>query len=118
MNRYLVVIAREPLLTPAEEIELGYQVKGMKRTRQESSDSLGHEQRRILRSGLLARNRMLRANLHLVVSVARRYQCRGLDILDLIQEGNLGLERAVEKFDPTPAATNSPLMPSGGSARP
>jgi RNA polymerase primary sigma factor len=101
MNRYLAVIAREPLLTPAEEIELGHQVQAMTRLRQEESDSLGHEQRRILRSGLRARNRMLRANLRLVVSVARKYQCRGLELLDLIQEGNLGLERAVEKFDPS-----------------
>jgi RNA polymerase primary sigma factor len=101
MNRYLASIAREPLLTPAEEIELGHQVQAMMRLRQEVCDSDSLEERRILRSGRRARNRMLRANLRLVVSVARRYQCRGLDILDLIQEGNLGLERAVEKFDPS-----------------
>ena len=103
---YLATIGRIPLLTPAEEIELGNQVQSMmaltedgKRTFEEGE--LDGKQRRMLRIGRRAKERMMKANLRLVVSVAKKYQGKGLELLDLIQEGSLGLERAVEKFDPT-----------------
>ena len=103
---YLATIGRLPLLTPAEEIELGNQVQAMMLLTEDGSRTfddaeLDGKQRRILRIGRRAKERMMKANLRLVVSVAKKYQGKGLELLDLVQEGSLGLERAVEKFDPT-----------------
>ena len=77
---YLKEIGRVPLLTPEEEIELA---------------------ERILQGDERAKQRLAEANLRLVVSIAKRYVGRGMQVLDLIQEGNLGLIKAVEKFDHT-----------------
>ena len=67
----------------------------------EHSPLESRELQKRLRDGRRARDRMIQANLRLVVTVAKKYQQRGLELLDLVQEGTLGLERAVEKFDPT-----------------
>ena len=80
VRMYLKEIGKVPLLTPEEEMELAVRV------------SAGDEE---------AKRRMTEANLRLVVSIARRYVGRGMVLLDLIQEGNLGLIKAVEKFDYT-----------------
>tara|TARA_Y100001968_G_scaffold329740_1_gene379800 strand:- start:696 stop:1637 length:942 start_codon:yes stop_codon:yes gene_type:complete len=103
---YLSTIGRVPLLTPAEEIELGNQVQTMMGltedgTKDEKNSEFTSHQRRLIRLGRRAKERMMKANLRLVVSVAKKYQGKGLELLDLVQEGSLGLERAVEKFDPT-----------------
>jgi RNA polymerase primary sigma factor len=98
---YLATIGREPLLTPAEEIELGNQVQAMMQLLESGDQPYSDHQKKILRIGQRAKQRMMKANLRLVVSVAKKYQGKGLELLDLIQEGSLGLERAVEKFDPT-----------------
>ena len=103
---YLATIGRIPLLTPAEEIELGNQVQSMMALTEDGNRTfeegeLDGKQRRMLRIGRRAKERMMKANLRRVVSVAKKYQGKGLELLDLIQEGSLGLERAVEKFDPT-----------------
>ena len=103
---YLATIGRIPLLTPAEEIELGNQVQKLMQLTEDGtipsdSETFTGPQRRMIRVGLRAKQRMMKANLRLVVSVAKKYQGKGLELLDLIQEGSLGLERAVEKFDPT-----------------
>jgi RNA polymerase primary sigma factor len=102
---YLATIGREPLLTPAEEIELGNQVQTMMSLLEEEAGEITREftdhENKLIRIGKRAKQRMMKANLRLVVSVAKKYQGKGLELLDLIQEGSLGLERAVEKFDPT-----------------
>ena len=99
---YLSTIGRVPLLTPAEEIELGNQVQAMMRLAEEDKgDAYTTHEKKIMRVGKRSKERMMKANLRLVVSVAKKYQGKGLELLDLIQEGSLGLERAVEKFDPT-----------------
>ncbi len=97
---YLSTIGRVPLLTPAEEIELAHHVQAMKRLRELPADQITPRQRHQIRMGTRARDRMMAANLRLVVSVAKKYQNQGLELLDLVQEGAIGLERAVDKFDP------------------
>ena len=103
---YLSNIGRVPLLTPAEEIELGNQVQKMMILTEdgqvnEKNKEFTLQQKRSIKIGRRAKERMMKANLRLVVIVAKKYQGKGLELLDLVQEGSLGLERAVEKFDPT-----------------
>ncbi|BAY51324.1 RNA polymerase sigma factor, RpoD/SigA family [Thermosynechococcus vestitus] len=120
VRTYLQEIGRVPLLTHEQEIILGKQVQQMMALR-EKRDALTKELGReatfeewaaacnltptelcnILKRGERAKQKMIEANLRLVVSVAKKYQKRNLELLDLVQEGTLGLERGVEKFDPT-----------------
>ena len=97
---YLSNIGRVPLLTPAEEIELAHHVQKMKSLLELPLAEQSPRQRHQIRMGKRARDRMMAANLRLVVSVAKKYQNQGLELLDLVQEGAIGLERAVDKFDP------------------
>jgi RNA polymerase primary sigma factor len=97
---YLSTIGRVPLLTPAEEIELAHHVQAGKKLQALVDGELTARQKRQLRMAQRARDRMMAANLRLVVSVAKKYQNQGLELLDLVQEGAIGLERAVDKFDP------------------
>ncbi len=99
---YLSRIGKEPLLSPHEEIELAHQVQALKLLKGTvPSTQQTVEQRKILRAGERARGRMIAANLRLVFSVAKKYQHQGLELLDLIQEGTIGLERAVDRFNPS-----------------
>jgi RNA polymerase primary sigma factor len=101
VGQYLNEIGLVPLLTAEEERQLSQVIeKGQKaRTRKEAGES-GIELERDIRNAAIAKDRFIRANLRLVVSVARRYPLPpGMELLDLIQEGNLGLEHAVDKFD-------------------
>jgi len=104
MGDYLAQIGRVPLLTAAEEIELGNRVQAGQRLQAEIAAREGREataaERKALRAAQRAKDRMVQANLRLVVSMSRRYHDRGVDQLDLCQEGTVGLVRAVEKFDP------------------
>ena len=101
MTWYLSTIGREPLLTPSEEIELGNQVQKMMGLTETKVNEFSPQELKAIRVGRRAKDRMIKANLRLVVSIAKKYQGKGLELLDLIQEGSLGLERAVEKFDPS-----------------
>jgi RNA polymerase primary sigma factor len=97
---YLGTIGRVPLLTAAEEIELAHHVQEGKQLQSVEPEQRTAQQNRRIRMGQRARDRMMAANLRLVVSVAKKYQNQGLELLDLVQEGAIGLERAVDKFDP------------------
>ncbi|EME99312.1 RNA polymerase sigma factor [Streptomyces mobaraensis] len=104
-RQYLREIGRIPLLTAAEEVELARRVEaGLFAEEKLSNDPdldtcLALDLDRLVVLGRMAKRRLIEANLRLVVSVAKRYIGRGLTMLDLVQEGNLGLIRAVEKFD-------------------
>ncbi|MEB8343611.1 RNA polymerase sigma factor [Streptomyces endophyticus] len=104
-RQYLREIGRIPLLTAAEEVELARRVEAglfaeEKLAHAPDLDSqLALDLDKLVVMGRMAKRRLIEANLRLVVSVAKRYVGRGLTMLDLVQEGNLGLIRAVEKFD-------------------
>ncbi len=112
VRAYLKQIGKVALLNAEEEVELAkrieaglYAAERVRKAEEESSEKLVPQMRRdlrwIVRDGERAKNHLLEANLRLVVSLAKRYTGRGMAFLDLIQEGNLGLIRAVEKFDYT-----------------
>ncbi|MDU0294142.1 sigma-70 family RNA polymerase sigma factor [Saccharothrix longispora] len=104
---YLNGIGKTALLTAADEVELAKRIEAgvfaqhKLETKSGLSDLRQRELRALIRDGHVAKNHLLEANLRLVVSLAKRYTGRGMPLLDLIQEGNLGLIRAVEKFDYT-----------------
>ncbi len=119
VRTYLHEIGRVPLLTHEQEIILGKQVQKMMalyEEREQLQETLQREPslaewakhlgitaaelQAILRQGERAKRKMIEANLRLVVAIAKKYQKRNMEFLDLIQEGALGLERGVEKFDP------------------
>jgi RNA polymerase primary sigma factor len=106
VRMYLREIGQYPLLTDKQEVELAQAIEGGERAKQrlgkEAAKMSARSVERMevdLNGGRMARRRFIQSNLRLVVSIARRYQGMGLPLLDLIQEGNLGLMRAVEKFD-------------------
>ncbi|MET7750862.1 RNA polymerase sigma factor [Micromonospora sp. NPDC005367] len=111
VRAYLKQIGKVPLLNAEQEVELAKRIEAglyaaeRLRAAEEGEEKLAREMQRdlmwISRDGERAKNHLLEANLRLVVSLAKRYTGRGMAFLDLIQEGNLGLIRAVEKFDYT-----------------
>ncbi|MCR8539903.1 MAG: sigma-70 family RNA polymerase sigma factor [Prochlorococcus marinus CUG1439] len=108
LSDYLVEIGRRKLLSPEEELTLGKKVQAMVALKDRCQLSGGtgpacifsEEENQAIKSGMKAKEDMVEANLRLVVNLAKKYQGKGLDLLDLIQEGTQGLIRAVEKFDP------------------
>ncbi len=119
VRTYLHEIGRVPMLTHEQEIIYGKQVQQMMALhdqKEELTQALDHEPtakeladhaqmseaalKEVMQRGQRAKQKMIEANLRLVVSIAKKYQKRNLEFLDLIQEGTMGLERGVEKFDP------------------
>ena len=107
VRMYLKEIGKVPLLTAEEEVDLAKRIEAglfaseKLATTRKIADKTRKDLEAIERDGQLAKKKLVEANLRLVVSIAKRYVGRGMLFLDLIQEGNLGLIRAVEKFDYT-----------------
>jgi RNA polymerase primary sigma factor len=108
VGMYLKEMSRVPLLTVEEELDLAIRIVKGRQARQEKLKLAGRQNapRRsqlevIIEEGQRAREHLIKANTRLVVSIAKRYMGRGIAFLDLIQEGNLGLMKAVEKYDHT-----------------
>ncbi len=104
MGLYFHEMGRVPLLTPEEEVELARLLEEGRRAQRELQRNGMDPQRRaelerVVRAGEQARQKLIRANTRLVISIAKRYIGQGVALPDLIQEGNLGLMRAVERFD-------------------
>ena len=108
LSDFLGEIGRHELLTPEQELTMGREVQAMVALQERCQQAGGkgpkceytNLEKKTLKEGERAKNQMITANLRLVVNLAKRYQGKGLDLLDLIQEGTLGLTRAVEKYDP------------------
>ena len=105
LTQYLDAIGREPLLTKEDEVSLAMAIERCHdaddelRKGRKLSARRRRELERMIDEGTRARERFIRANLRLVVSIAKRFAGQGMPLLDLIQEGNLGLITAVERFD-------------------
>ena len=99
MRDYLEAISRYPLLTTQQEIQLARKIAQYMELRDNPSPTLAEQ--RLIKAGLKARATMVNCNLRLVVHIAKRYtgRIKSMDMLDLCQEGNIGLQRAAEKFD-------------------
>jgi len=101
---YLRTIGKETLLTASEEVDLARRIEvglfAAQKLEEEVSDPAYHRELAWLaHDGKRAKKRFIEANLRLVVSIAKNFSGRGIPIMDLVQDGNLGLMRAVEKFD-------------------
>ena len=100
---YLKEMARVPLLTTEEEVQLAMRQEAGELAADQLAEAPENERRAewqfLIQDGLNARDHLIKANTRLVVSIAKKYMSRGVPFLDLIQEGNLGLMKAVEKFD-------------------
>jgi len=103
---YLKEMSRVPLLTVSEELDLAMRIETGRQVKVELLRMTGRKRtlerarlEALVEDGLLARDHLIKANTRLVVSIAKRYMGRGVPFLDLIQEGNLGLMKAVEKYD-------------------
>jgi RNA polymerase primary sigma factor len=106
VGMYLKEMSRVPLLKVEEECELAVRVEDGRNAKAELTHMAGRKrslerqrQEALVQDGLVARDHLIKANTRLVVSIAKRYMGRGVPFLDLIQEGNLGLMKAVEKYD-------------------